>query len=169
MNSPYKTHNISDLTASTYSDAINDTDPTYKVAGWVHKVRDLGNIVFIDLRDRYGKTQIVFGPESGLVDAGSALRNEDVIKVVGKVAHRPEGTVNEKLPTGEVELRVTELQVFNKSETPPFTPSQQELPGEDLRLKYRYLDLRRKEMQETLILRSSIIKMMRDYLSLIHI
>ena len=83
--------------------------------------------------------------------------------MVGKVAERPEGTINEKLPTGQVELRVTTLEVFNKSKTPLFTPSQQELPGEDLRLKYRYLDLRRKEMQETLLLRSRIIKMMRDY------
>ena len=100
------------------------------------------------MRDRYGKTQIVFGPESGLVDDGSALRNEDVIKVVGKVAERPEGTINEKLPTGQVELRVTTLEVFNKSKTPRLR-SQQELPGEDLRLKYRYLDLRRTDMQET--------------------
>ena len=136
---------------------------TVQLCGWVDSSRDHGGAVFIDLRDRYGKTQIVFGPESGLVDSGSVLRNEDVIKVKGKVAERPEGTINEKLPTGKVELRVTELQIFNKSETPPFTPSQQELPGEDLRLKYRYLDLRRKEMQETLLLRSRVIKMMRDY------
>jgi aspartyl-tRNA synthetase len=152
----FRTHTCGELRSG-------NIDQEVTLCGWVDSSRDHGGAVFIDLRDRYGKTQIVFGPESGLVDAGSALRNEDVIKVVGKVAHRPEGTVNEKLPTGEVELRVTELQVFNKSETPPFTPSQQELPGEDLRLKYRYLDLRRKEMQETLILRSSIIKMMRDY------
>ena len=79
------------------------------------------------------------------------------------MAERPDGTIIVKLPNGLVVLRVTTLEVFNKSKTPPFTPSQQELPGEDLRLKYRYLDLRRKEMQETLLLRSRIIKMMRDY------
>ena len=152
----FRTHTCGELRSE-------NIDQEVTLCGWVDSSRDHGGAVFIDLRDRYGKTQIVFGPESGLVDSGSVLRNEDVIKVKGKVAERPEGTINEKLPTGKVELRVTELQIFNKSETPPFTPSQQELPGEDLRLKYRYLDLRRKEMQETLLLRSRVIKMMRDY------
>ncbi|MBA61143.1 MAG: aspartate--tRNA ligase [Planctomycetaceae bacterium] len=152
----FRTHTCGELRSENIGQEVT-------LCGWGDSSRDHGGAVFIDLRDRYGKTQIVFGPESGLVDSGSGLRNEDVIKVIGGVAERPEGTINEKLPTGVVELRVTELQVFNKSETPPFTPSQQELPGEDLRLKYRYLDLRRKEMQETLILRSQIIKMMRDY------
>ena len=138
-------------------------DSEVTLCGWVDSSRDHGGAVFIDLRDRYGKTQIVFGPESGLVDEGSALRNEDVILVVGQVSHRPDGTINDKLPTGELEVRVTKLQILNKSETPPFTPSQKELPGEDLRLQYRYLDLRRKPMQDLLQLRSRIIKMMRDY------
>jgi len=138
-------------------------DSEVTLCGWIDSSRDHGGAVFIDLRDRYGKTQVVFGPESGLVDEGSTLRNEDVILVVGKVSPRPDGTVNAKLPTGELEVRVTQLQILNKSETPPFTPSQQELPGEDLRLQYRYLDLRRKPMQDVLQLRSRIIKMMRDY------
>lgn len=138
-------------------------DSEVTLCGWVDSSRDHGGAVFIDLRDRYGKTQVVFGPESGLVDEGSALRNEDVILVVGQVSHRPDGTINDKLPTGELEVRVTKLQILNKSETPPFTPSQKELPGEDLRLQYRYLDLRRKPMQDLLQLRSRIIKMMRDY------
>jgi len=129
----------------------------------VDSTRDHGGAVFIDLRDRYGKTQIVFGPDSGLVDQGSTLRNEDVIRIEGQIAPRPDGTVNPKLPTGEIEVRASSLEVLNKSETPPFTPGQQELPGEDLRLKYRYLDLRRKPMQEILQLRSRIIKFMRDY------
>ena len=138
-------------------------DSEVTLCGWVDSSRDHGGAVFIDLRDRYGKTQVVFGPDSGLVDEGSVLRNEDVILVVGKVSLRPDGTVNDKLPTGELEVRVTKLQILNKSETPPFTPSQQELPGEDLRLQYRYLDLRRKPMQDVLQLRSHVIKMMRDY------
>ena len=138
-------------------------DSEVTLCGWVDSSRDHGGAVFIDLRDRYGKTQVVFGPDSGLVDEGSALRNEDVILVVGKVSPRPDGTVNDKLPTGDLEVRVTKLQILNKSETPPFTPSQQELPGEDLRLQYRYLDLRRKPMQDVLQLRSHVIKMMRDY------
>ena len=133
------------------------------LCGWVDSTRDHGGAVFIDLRDRYGKTQIVFGPDSGLVDQGSTLRNEDVIRIEGQIAPRPDGTVNPKLPTGEIEVRASSLEVLNKSETPPFTPGQQELPGEDLRLKYRYLDLRRKPMQEILQLRSRIIKFMRDY------
>lgn len=121
--------------------------------------------MFVDLRDRYGKSQVVFAPEGGaeLVEQGKKLRSEDVISVTGKVARRPEGTTNLKLDTGEVELRVSRLQVLNKSKTPPFTPGQQDLPGEDLRLKYRYLDLRRETMQQTLLLRSRIIKLMRDY------
>jgi len=142
---------------------IEQIDSEVTLCGWVDSSRDHGGAVFIDLRDRYGKTQVVFGPDSGLVDEGSALRNEDVILVVGKVSPRPDGTVNDKLPTGELEVRVTKLQILNKSETPPFTPSQQELPGEDLRLQYRYLDLRRKPMQDVLQLRSHVIKMMRDY------
>jgi len=131
----------------------------------VESCRDHGGGLFIDLRDRYGITQVVFSPQSGqaVQDLARTVRNEDVISVVGKVAPRPEGTTNPKLATGEIELRCTKLEVLNKSLTPPFTPSQQELPGEDLRLKYRYIDLRRTQMQQTLLLRSRIIKTMRDY------
>ena len=109
--------------------------------------------MFIDLRDRYGKTQLVFSPQGGqkLLEQSKSLRCEDVIAVAGKVAPRPDGTVNPKLPTGEIELRVEALDVLNKCPSPPFLPSQQELPGEDLRLKYRYIDLRRREMQETML------------------
>ena len=119
----------------------------------------------MDLRDRYGKTQVVFAPEAGveLVKQASRLRSEYVIRVIGKIAPRPEGTVNPKLSTGKIELRCTELEILNKSKTPPFTPGQQELPSEDLRLKHRYIDLRREQMQKTLVLRSRLIKAMRDY------
>ena len=135
------------------------------LCGWVDTTRDHGGAVFVDLRDRYGKTQVVFAPEGGseLVEQGKKLRSEDVILVVGKIARRPQGTANPKLVTGEIELRVAKLEVLNKAKSPPFTPSQQDLPGEDIRLKYRYLDLRREEMQRTMILRSRIIKLMRDY------
>jgi aspartyl-tRNA synthetase len=131
----------------------------------VDSTRDHGGAVFIDLRDRYGKTQVVASPQSGpeILEQAGRLRSEDVIRVLGKIARRPEGTTNPKLNTGEIELRITELEVLNRSKTPPFTPSQQDLPTEDLRLKYRYLDLRRSPMQETLLLRSRIIKAMRDY------
>jgi len=131
----------------------------------VDSTRDHGGAVFLDLRDRYGKTQVVASPESGkeVLDLASRLRSEDVIRAKGKVARRPEGTINPKLETGEIEVRIAELELLNKSETPPFTPGQQELPGEDLRLKHRYLDLRRTQMKDTLVLRSRIIKTMRDY------
>ncbi|MCC9609200.1 aspartate--tRNA ligase [Blastopirellula sp. JC732] len=135
------------------------------LCGWVDSYRDHGGGLFIDLRDRYGKTQVVFSPESGAAvqEASRGLRCEDVIKVRGTIHARPEGTVNPKLITGEIELRCVELVVLNKCKNPPFLPTQQDLPGEDLRLKHRYLDLRRPVMQETLLLRSRIIKMMRDY------
>jgi aspartyl-tRNA synthetase len=135
------------------------------LCGWVDSGRDHGGAVFVDLRDRYGKTQVVFAPEGGaeLVEQGKKLRSEDVIRVVGRVARRPDGTANPKLATGEIELRVSRLQVLNKAKTPPFAPGQQDLPGEDIRLKYRYLDLRREDMQRTLLLRSRVIKTMRDY------
>jgi aspartyl-tRNA synthetase len=122
-------------------------------------------VLFIDLRDRYGKTQIVVGPESGADNQQIArsLRAEDVVRVTGKLAKRPEGTTNPKLATGEIELRANRVEVLNKSVTPPFQPGAVELPGEDLRLKYRYLDLRRPVMQQTLILRHRIVKTMRDY------
>lgn len=140
-------------------------DQEVTLCGWVDSTRDHGGAVFVDLRDRYGKVQVVFAPEGGksLVDEASRLRSEDVIRVTGRVAARPEGTVNPKLATGEIEVRCRQLEVLNKSKTPPFTPSQTDLPAEDLRLRYRYLDLRREPMQRTLLLRNRIIKIMRDY------
>ena len=94
------------------------------LCGWVDTYRDHGGTLFIDLRDRYGKTQVVFGPDSGAEVIGVArkLRAEDVIQITGAVAPRPEGTVNPKLATGEIEVRATSLNVLNKSKTPPFTP-----------------------------------------------
>ncbi len=140
-------------------------DQEVTLCGWVDSTRDHGGAVFLDVRDRYGKTQVVASPESGkeAVQQAARLRNEDVICVKGTVAPRPEGTVNPRLATGEIEVRISSIELLNRCATPPFTPTQAELPGEDLRLKYRYLDLRRSEMQQTLVLRSRIIKTMRDY------
>ncbi|MEN6458173.1 MAG: aspartate--tRNA ligase [Thermoguttaceae bacterium] len=135
------------------------------LCGWVDTYRDHSGVLFIDLRDRYGKTQVVFAPEAGaaLVEAARALRSEFVVLVRGAVAPRPEGTVNPKLGTGAVEVRARQLEILNKSLTPPFQPTSPELPGEDLRLKHRYIDLRRPDMQRTVLLRHRMIKTMRDY------
>ncbi len=153
-----RTHTCGELTAE-------QSGKTVTLCGWVDSYRDHGGTLFVDLRDRYGKTQVVFAPESGdtVVEASRGLRNEDVIQVTGAVADRPAGTVNPKLPTGEIEVRCDALTVLNKCKTPPFTPSQKELPGEDLRLKYRFLDLRRGQMQNSLMLRDKMVKMMRDH------
>jgi aspartyl-tRNA synthetase len=135
------------------------------LCGWVDSYRDHSGVLFVDLRDRYGIVQIVFAPEGGkeILEAAKTLRSEFVILITGKVARRPEGTVNLKLSTGEIEVRAAKLEILNKSLTPPFQPTSMDLPGEDIRLKYRYIDLRRPEMQRTLFLRHRIIKIMRDY------
>lgn len=153
-----RTHNCGELRREVAGKEVT-------LCGWVDSTRDHGGGVFVDLRDRYGKTQVVFSPENGvdLVAEGQKLRSEDVIQVTGCVALRPENTANPKLATGEIELRGTRLIVLNKAKTPPFTPNQMDLPSEEMRLKHRYLDLRRPEMQQTLLLRSRIIKGMRDY------
>jgi aspartyl-tRNA synthetase len=140
------------------------TDVT--LCGWVESKRDHGGAVFIDLRDRYGLTQVVVGPpeaDSALIGEAGRVGAESVILIRGKVSSRLEGKTNEKLATGEIEVRSEHFEVLNACATPPFTPGQSDLPGEDLRLKYRFLDLRRREMQKSLELRSQIIKTMRDY------
>ncbi|MCA9175886.1 MAG: aspartate--tRNA ligase [Planctomycetales bacterium] len=135
------------------------------LCGWVDSVRDHGGGVFIDLRDRYGKTQVVAAPpgSEAAIEAAKKARAEDVLQIQGVVAARPAETVKPKLATGEIEVRCESLKVLNRSKTPPFQPGQTDLPGEDLRLKHRYLDLRREPMLRTLELRSRIVKGMRDY------
>ncbi|GAB5404354.1 MAG: aspartate--tRNA ligase [Aureliella sp.] len=144
---------------------ISHVDQTVTLCGWVDKSRDHGGTIFLDLRDRYGKTQVVVNPDCGgdYLEIAKKLRGEDVVLVEGTVSPRLEGKDNEKLPTGEVELRASRVELLNRSKTPPFSPGQEELPGEDTRLKNRFIDLRRQSMQSTLILRDKIIKSMRDY------
>jgi aspartyl-tRNA synthetase len=133
------------------------------VAGWVHRRRDHGGVIFIDLRDREGLLQVVFNPGAGEVfAAGEKLRSEYVVRVTGTVRPRPDGTVNPKLASGEVELVASALAVLNTSETPPFHHDEE--VAEDLRLKYRYLDLRREEMTRRLRLRHKVTQVMRRYL-----
>jgi len=142
-----------------------DVDRQVTLCGWVDSYRDHSGVLFVDLRDRYGIVQIVFAPEAGkeILEAAKMLRSEYVVAVTGKVAKRPEGTINPKLSTGEIEVRAVRLEILNKSLTPPFQPTSKDLPGEDIRLKYRYIDLRRPEMQRTLNFRHRMIKIMRDY------
>ncbi|MBA3484323.1 MAG: aspartate--tRNA ligase [Pirellulales bacterium] len=138
------------------------------LCGWVDTYRDHGGGLFVDLRDRYGLTQLVFNPPDtapGVIEQSKTLRAEFVVKVTGVVAARPEGMANLKLATGKIEVRVTAMELLNKSLTPPVSPNAnaQDLPGEDLRLKHRYLDLRRPELQRVLIMRDRMVKGMRDY------
>ncbi len=137
---------------------------TVSLAGWVNSYRDHGGVIFIDLRDREGVTQVVFHPENaeahGLADK---LRNEDVAQVTGQCVRREEGMANPKLATGEIEIEATALEILNKAETPPFTPDDAEKVGEETRLKHRYIDLRSKRMQDILRTRHRIAKIMRDY------
>ncbi|MBI1870238.1 MAG: aspartate--tRNA ligase [Chlamydiae bacterium] len=144
----------------------DDVGKTIQLCGWVGTRRDHGNLVFIDLRDRYGITQVVFNPEihPKAHEVAKDLRSEFVIRVVGEVAHRPSGTVNSKLPTGEIEIIAQEVEILNGSQTPPFAIEDGAEVGEDLRLKYRYLDLRRPFMQKNLFMRYRISKIARDYL-----
>jgi aspartyl-tRNA synthetase len=138
-----------------------------RVAGWVHRRRDHGGLIFIDLRDRTGLLQLVFRPEEApeAHAAAGRLRSEDVITAAGQLLRREEGTVNPNLPTGEVELAVSEFELLADAETPPFQIDEDEPVGEELRLRYRYLDLRKDRMRDTMILRHEVVKTIRDHLS----
>ncbi len=135
------------------------------LCGWVDRVRDHKGVIFIDLRDRWGKTQVVIGPESpaATLAAARAVRPEWVINARGTVGARPEGTTNPKLSTGEIEVVCDAIVVLNEAETPVFQPGATELPGEEVRLQHRWLDLRRPAMQENMFLRSRMVKIMRDH------
>ena len=143
---------------------LGSVGQTVTLCGWVNTYRDFGGLVFIDLRDRYGLTQVVFNPSKAeMHEVARTLRNEDVIRVTGQVVARPHDMQNAKLATGEIDIQAGELEVLNKSKTPPFFPMQTDLPNEELRLKYRFVDLRRPEVQQALILRHKMSKATRDY------
>ncbi|MBV9647240.1 MAG: aspartate--tRNA ligase [Candidatus Eremiobacteraeota bacterium] len=141
-----------------------DAGARAELSGWVHRRRDHGGLVFIDVRDHDGITQIVFAPQELQAFAiGESLRSEDVVRVRGAVRRRPAGTENPRLPTGEIELAVDEAELVSRSLTPPFPITGDEDIDESLRLRYRYLDLRRHKMQRNLRIRHRIVKAMRDY------
>jgi len=154
----YRTHHCNELRASNVGQEV-------KLAGWVDSRRDHGGVIFIDLRDREGLTQVVFRPEEFPKVAASAhtLRSEDVAQIVGKVALRLEGTQNPKLTTGEIEVVASSLNILNRSEVLPF-PLDSEVGNEDLRLTHRYLDLRRPALVRNLKARHLATKVTRDYL-----
>src|SRR2546423_7815547 len=154
----YRTHDCNSLRKS-------DIGKDATLAGWVHVSRDHGGVIFIDLRDREGLTQVVFRPEENaqLAKEAHGLRSEDVIQVSGKVAPRVPGTENPKLSTGDIELIPTELRILNRADDLPF-PIDAEIHNEDLRLTYRYYDLRRPELSRNLRIGHRTAKATRDYL-----
>ena len=134
--------------------------------GWVQRRRDHGGLIFIDLRDREGIVQLALDPDRDLASHKKAeqVRNEFVVAARGKVSPRPEGTVNPKMKTGEIEIEVTELKILNRSETPPFMLDEHSEVAENIRLKYRFLDLRRPELQQKLLMRHRVARTVRNYL-----
>jgi len=137
-----------------------------KLAGWVHRRRDHGQIIFIDLRDKSGLIQLVFTPESKEVyQRVQKLRSEWVIEVAGRVNERPAKMVNKKIPTGEIEIAVNQLRILNEAKTPPFEVSEENEVKEEVRLKYRYLDLRRERIKSNLLIRHKVIKNIRDFMN----
>ena len=145
----------------------DNVDSEVRVAGWVHRRRDHGGLIFIDLRDRTGLLQLVFRPEEApqAHAAAHSLRSEDVLTARGRVVRREEGTVNPQLPTGEVELAVDEIEQLADAETPPFEVDSDKQVDELLRLKYRYLDLRRDQMRDAIELRHDVVAAIRAYLA----
>jgi len=155
---PYRTHTAGELRAS-------DAGTTARLAGWVHRRRDHGQLIFLDLRDRHGLTQVVIdkvdAPDAH--EIASRVRSEFVITVAGEVARRLDGTENPRLPTGEIELRATEVTILSEAKTPPFYINEPDAPvDESLRLKYRYLDIRRQPMADRLLLRSRMVQSIRQ-------
>jgi len=153
----YRTHTCGEL-------RMNHVGEKVTLSGWVHKNRDLGGMTFVDLRDRYGITQLVFNMDTDMPLCLEArkLGREYVIQISGEVAER--SNKNPKIPTGDIEISISELVVLNSSEVPPFTIEEDSDGGDELRMKYRYLDLRRPPLQKNMILRHRMAKAVRDYL-----
>jgi aspartyl-tRNA synthetase len=156
----YRTHWAGELRAGEVGQEV-------RVAGWVHRRRDHGGLIFIDVRDRTGLLQLVFRPEEApeAHSAAGNLRAEDVISVAGELVRREEDAVNPELPTGEVELVAAQFEQLADAETPPFQIDEDDPVGEELRLRYRYLDLRKERMRDNMILRHRVVKEIRDFLS----
>ena len=154
-----KTHTCGDLRKKHVGSAV-------VLAGWVHRRRDHGGLIFLDLRDRYGLTQVVFNPDTSPegYEVARGMRSEYVVRLHGLVQARPEGMANPDLGTGEIEVAVTAAEILNEAKTPPFYINEESQVEESLRLRYRYLDLRRQRMQRNMALRHRVIKLIRDLL-----
>ena len=153
-----RSHYCGDLRASESGEEV-------EIYGWVHRRRDHGGVIFLDVRDRTGVLQVVFDPDEEKSFAlADSVRNEYVLMAKGKVRPRPEGTVNADMPTGEVEVLAKELVILNAAKTPPFQLDEYSEAGEDIRLRYRYMDLRRPEMQQRMQTRARITRAVRAYL-----
>ena len=151
----FRTHNCGDLT-------VKDINSEVKISGWLNKKRDHGGLLFLDIRDFYGITQCVIDCEHKNFDEIEGIKLESVVNVSGKVVERKKDTINKNLSTGQIEIKVNRIDILNESQTIPFQVAAQDDAPEELRLKYRYLDLRRKNMRDNLILRSEIISFLRD-------
>ncbi len=151
----YRTHNCNDLRS-------DDIDKEIRLSGWVHRKRDHGGLLFIDLRDHFGLTQLVFDPDSLAFQEAEKVRNESVITITGKVVQRSDDTVNESLSTGKVEVYVETLEVIGNSDDIPLPVFGEPDYPEDIRLKYRFLDLRRETLHKNIVLRSNIINFIRN-------
>ena len=152
---------------SHYCGHLNEShlDQDVELCGWVHRRRDHGGVIFVDLRDREGLVQVVFDPDNPEnFTQAERLRSEYVIRVSGRVRRRPEGTANPDLPTGQVELAASGVEILNVSETPPFPVDEHVEVGEETRLRYRYVDLRRPEMLTRMKLRAEVTRALREYL-----
>lgn len=152
---------------STYCGLVRSShiDEEITLSGWVDRRRDHGGVIFLDLRDREGIVQVVFDSDAGeFFDLADSVRSEYVLKVTGKVRSRSDATVNKNMATGEIEVYGTVLEILNSAQTPPFQLDDHVTVGEDVRLKYRYMDLRRTEMQNSLRFRSKITSSIRNYL-----
>ncbi len=156
----FRTHTCNQLGAKHQGEEVT-------LSGWVHRRRDHGGLIFIDLRDRWGLTQIVFDPDTNadMHDAAHALRNEYVIQVTGRVRHRPEGQENPNLETGAIEVEGQRLSILNTAKTPPFDINKETPVDETIRLRYRYLDLRRERMQRNIVLRHNVVRYIRNFLA----
>jgi aspartyl-tRNA synthetase len=154
-----KTHNATEVNNNLLGQTVT-------LAGWVDRRRDHGSLIFIDLRDVSGVIQLAFNPEvePAAHETGSSLRNEYVVQVTGKVALRPEGTKNPRLITGDIEIIVKEIVVLSRSKTPPFYINEEVEVDENVRLRYRYLDLRRQRMKNNILTRHRVIRYMRNFL-----